>query len=189
MGKTATGAVWLDANRTKPYEYYQYWINTDDLDVVRFLALFTFLPMSEVLEVEKLQGADLNSAKVILAYETTKLAHGEEEATKAYRESARLFGFRDVPKGIMPSCTAPRKATLEVTEGHHGHRASIVALDVVSSTTMDEIQLKKGIPAFKLFHIVGLADSRGAARRLIEQGGAYVNDVRIKTYDTAFFQP
>ncbi len=184
MGKTATGAVWLDSNRTRPYEYYQYWINTDDRDVAKFLALFTFLPMSEVHEVAKLQGADLNSAKVVLAYETAKLAHGEEEAMKAHTESSRLFGCRDVPHSILPTSTVPRNVTLEVTNAKHGLRAPVVDLGVISSTAMDEEQLKKGIPAFKLFHMVGLADSRGAARRLIEQGGAYVNDSRIRTFDT-----
>src|SRR6056297_234470 len=80
MGKTATGTVWLDAGRTSPYEYYQYWINTHDDDVSRFLALFTFLPMAEIREVKELSGAELNSAKTVLAFEATRLAHGTNEA-------------------------------------------------------------------------------------------------------------
>ena len=75
MGKTAEGAVWLDDNRTSSYDYYQYWINTDDRDVVRFLSLFTFLPLAEIREVEAFEGAELNAAKSILAFETTKIVH------------------------------------------------------------------------------------------------------------------
>src|SRR5690606_15842451 len=81
MGKTAKGAVWLDPARTSPYEYYQYWINTDDRDVARFLALFTFLPMEEITAVEHLEGGvDLNAAKSVLAFEATRLAHGHDPA-------------------------------------------------------------------------------------------------------------
>ncbi len=81
MGKTARGAVWLDAARTSPYAYYQYWVNTDDRDVRRFLALFTFLPLDEIRAVEGMQGAALNAAKTILAFEATQLAHGREEGS------------------------------------------------------------------------------------------------------------
>ena len=82
MGKTEKGAVWLDPERTSPYDYYQFWINTDDRDVKRFLALFTFLPMEEIEEYRKLEGADLRKAKEVLAFEATKIVHGEEEANK-----------------------------------------------------------------------------------------------------------
>lgn len=170
MGKTAQGAVWLAPDRTSPYEYYQYWINTDDRDVARFLALFTFLPMSEIRKVEKLSGAELNSAKQVLAFETTRLAHGKEEAMQAYQASASMFGARVVPEEIMPSSTIPRQAwDSEDTAVPH----SCIKMD----------QLKAGVPAFKIFHQAGLAGSRGAARRLIEQGGAYVNDQRIASFD------
>lgn len=170
MGKTAQGAVWLAADRTSPYEYYQYWINTDDRDVARFLALFTFLSMSEIRKVEKLSGAELNSAKQVLAFETTRLAHGKEEAMQAYQASASMFGARVVPEEIMPSSTIPRQAwDSEDTAVPH----SYIKMD----------QLKAGVPAFKIFHQAGLAGSRGAARRLIEQGGAYVNDQRIASFD------
>jgi tyrosyl-tRNA synthetase len=92
MGKTENGAVWLDPERTSPYEYYQYWINTEDPDVRKFLALFTFLPMNQVRELGSLQGADLRQAKEVLAFEATRITHGEEEANKARETSRALFG-------------------------------------------------------------------------------------------------
>ena len=91
MGKTEKGAVWLDPQRTSPYEYYQFWINTDDRDVKRFLALFTFLPMEEVEEYGKLEGADLRKAKEVLAFEATKIVHGEEEAERPEMLREALF--------------------------------------------------------------------------------------------------
>lgn len=184
MGKTAKGSVWLDPDRTTPYEYYQYWINTDDRDVACFMALFTFLPMDEVREVEKLEGADLNSAKAVLAFETTELAHGRKEAERAYHASASMFGPRVVPKGILPTSSVhhieleAKPATKTVSVGLD----AIIDISVPHSY-MDLDQLKDGIPAFKLFHIVGLADSSGVARRLIQQGGAYINRRRIETFD------
>jgi len=170
MGKTAKGAVWLDSERTPPYDYYQFWVNTDDRDVARFLALFTFLPMEEIRQMETLQGADLNSAKAVLAFEATLLAHGREEAIKAYQGAVSMFGDREVPAHILSSSTIPRGDS---------------DLDDVSvpQTLMDVETLKEGIPAFKLFQTVGLATSGGAARRLIEQGGAYVNGRRIDSFD------
>jgi tyrosyl-tRNA synthetase len=170
MGKTAKGAVWLDPERTSPYEYYQYWINTDDRDVERFLALFTFLPMDEIRGVAKLKDADLNSAKSVLAFEATQIAHGREEAEKAYQAAASMFGGRVVPKEILPSSTIPRK----------GAEADDVS---VPQSLIEADLLKEGIPAFKLFHMAGLASSGGAARRLIEQGGAYINDTRVESVD------
>lgn len=170
MGKTAKGAIWLDSERTTPYEYYQYWVNTDDRDVARFLALFTFLPMEEIQTIGHLEGADLNSAKSVLAFEATRLAHGEAEAHKALKAAGSMFGIRQVPENILPSSTIPRGAA---------------ETDNVSvpRTYIEPADLKAGIPAFKLFHGVGLATSGGAARRLIEQGGAYVNGNRVETFD------
>ncbi len=170
MGKTAKGAVWLDPDRTSPYEYYQYWVNTDDRDVARFLALFTFLPMGEVREIEVLQGADLNSAKAVLAFETTLLAHGREQALNAYQAAASMFGGREVPAHILPSSSIPRGT------------AGAVDMSVPFSY-VDTAALKAGIPAFKLFFQAGLASSNSAARRLIEQGGAYVNGQRVESFD------
>lgn len=170
MGKTAKGAVWLDPERTTPYDYYQYWINSDDRDVGRFLALFTFLRMDEIKQTEKLQGSDLNIAKTILAFETTLLAHGRDEAVKAYRAAASVFGERYVPNNILSSSSVPR-------DNSGFEDAS------VPCSFMDADMFNPGIPAFKLFYDVKLASSGGASRRLIEQGGAYINDRRIERFD------
>ena len=170
MGKTAKGAVWLDAERTSAYDYFQVWINTDDPDVERFLALFTFLPMAEIRAIEKLDGAELNSAKRVLAFEAAQLVHGREAALQAYQAAASMFGAQVVSKKIMPSSTIPREET--------GQDDTAVPH---SFLTMG--QLKTGIPAFKIFHSAGLASSGGAARRLIEQGGAYLNGQRIESFD------
>ena len=170
MGKTAKGAVWLDPERTPPYEYYQFWINTDDRDVEHFLSLFTFLPMNEIQGTEKLDDAGLNSAKAVLAFEATLLAHGRDEAEKAFHAASSMFGSRIVSKEIFQSSTIPRD---DMGIGDISMPHSFI----------DEAQLKAGIPAFKLFYNVGLANSGGAARRLIEQGGAYINDKRIETSD------
>jgi tyrosyl-tRNA synthetase len=190
MGKTAEGAVWLDPDRTSPYDYYQYWINTDDRDVARFMALFTFLPMEEIKKLEKLSGADLNNAKVVLAFEATRIAHGEQEALKAYYAAQRMFGVRIVPEEILPSSSVPRDVSesndLSNTSGDSSldsEKLAMEALDSIPQSHIEEGQFKDGIPAFKLYHQVGLADSGSAARRLIEQGGAYVNGRRIESYD------
>jgi len=170
MGKSEKGAVWLDAERTPPYEYFQYWVNTDDRDVERFLALFTFLPKDEIIGVDKLEGAGLNDAKRVLAYETTRLAHGAQEAAKACQAAAAMFGSRPLDSGILPSSSIHRKGQAPDGESiPHSH------------LSVDEIG--GGIAAFKLFQRVGLAASRGAARRLIEQGGGYLNGARIPSFD------
>ena len=166
MGKTAEGAVWLDSDRTTPREYYQYWINTDDRDVARFMALFTFLPMDRVREVEKLQGADLNSAKAELAFEATKLAHGEEQAIDARNDALSKF----------VNLSASIRGNTEVT-------GDLTVTRPEPDSFMDEARLKEGVAAFKLFHEVGLADSKSAARRLIKDGGGYVNGRRIEAFD------
>jgi tyrosyl-tRNA synthetase len=170
MGKSAKGAIWLDASKTSPYDFYQYWVNTDDRDVARFLKLFTFLPLDEIQKIDQLQGGDLNAAKAVLAFETTLLAHGMEETLKAYQAAASMFGTREIAGHILPSSSIPRGGSdvddVSVPESH-----------------VDAEKLKAGIPAFKLFHTAGLASSGGAARRLIEQGGAYVNGRRIDTFD------
>jgi len=170
MGKTAKGAVWLDPAKTSPYEYYQYWINTDDRDVSRFLLLFTFLPLDEIRETEQLQGAELNAAKAVLAFEATLLAHGREETLKAYQATISMFGNRDMADNILPTSSIPRGG------------AEIDDVSVPESFVEAE-KLNAGIPAFKLFQTAGLASSGGAARRLIEQGGAYVNGQRIDSFD------
>jgi tyrosyl-tRNA synthetase len=153
MGKTAAGAVWIDPERVSPYEYYQYWVNTDDRDVERFMGLFTLLPMEEVRRLGKLEGSDIREAKRILALETTKLAHGEEAARGAQQASDQLFG------------------------------ASRGEADSVPTTVLERRELREGIAAAELFNRIGLCASRGEARRLIGQGGAYVNDRRLDSVE------
>ncbi len=152
MGKTAKGAIWLDSQRTSPYEFYQYWINTDDRDVVRFIKFFTFLPMKEIVEFEKLQGAELREAKQVLAFEVTKIVHGETEAAQARDASQAMFGGGGQAENI-PTSDWPR----------HDVQAGISVVD--------------------LFVKSGLASSKSDARRLIEQGGAYVNQRRIESHE------
>jgi tyrosyl-tRNA synthetase len=168
MGKTAAGAVWIDPELTSPYDYYQFWINTDDRDVSRFLKLFTFLPLEEIETVDSLQGADLNSAKVVLAYEATALAHGVEHAEQAYRAAGSMFGARVIPEHILP-----------FSRIHHLCGDS--TQDAVPCTDMPAALFNEGIPAFKLFHMVGLSKTGGEARRLIDQGGGYLNGQRLET--------
>lgn len=170
MGKTAKGAVWLDGQKTSPYDYFQFWINTDDRDVQRFMALFTFLPMVEIRKLEVLHGADINCAKTVLAWEATRIAHGHEEATKALKASAAMFGIKDVPKNILPSSEI------------HGFTFG-AKNEAIPSSKMSLDDLEKGIPAFKLLHMCGMVNSSGAARRLIQQGGAYLNGNRIVDFD------
>ncbi|MFA5000948.1 MAG: tyrosine--tRNA ligase [Candidatus Paceibacterota bacterium] len=103
MGKSEAGAVWLDASKTSPFEFYQYWINVDDQDVGRFLKIFTFLSLAEIAEWEKLTGADIKKAKEVLAFEVTKFVHGEAEAKRAQRASRDLFGSRLADSEAIPS--------------------------------------------------------------------------------------
>ncbi|MDE0484384.1 MAG: tyrosine--tRNA ligase [Candidatus Poribacteria bacterium] len=153
MGKTAGGAVWLDANKTSPYQFYQYWINTDDRDVERFLAYFTFLPMDEVKRLGGLEHDEIREAKALLAYQATKLAHGKAEADKAQETSRAAFGGGGLDLDAMPT------------------------------TTISGDRLDTGIPIMELFHEVGLTTSRSEARRLIQQGGAYINEKQYKAID------
>ena len=170
MGKTAKGAVWLDPERTSPYEYYQFWVNTDDRDVGRFLALFTFLPMDEIRGIESLSGTDLNSAKAVLAFEATLLAHGREAAVQSLDAATGVFGARVIPEHVLPSSAVPRGDTSEDRRG-------------IPQTSVPLNDLKEGIPAFKVLQMTGLVNSGGEARRLIEQGGGYVNGERIEVFD------
>lgn len=170
MGKTAQGAVWLDPNKTSPYDYYQFWINTDDRDVIRFLSLFTFIPMDEIRSVKNLEGADLNHVKSILAFEATAIVHGIEEAVKAFRASSSMFGLRTIPDTIIPSSKIPR---FDATQDG----------DSVPTSILDKKLLEEGVPAFKIFLLAGLSPSGSEARRLIQQGGAYINNQRIDVPD------
>ena len=164
MGKTEKGAVWLDTARTSPYEYYQFWINTDDRDVRRFLALFTFLPMAKVEKHGKLQGADIREAKEILAFEATKIVHGEGEALKARDASRALF--------------------ISASDSLVTQESSVVKVDdSIPTKFMARKEFIQGIPIFKLFEVTSLCSSGSEARRLIEQGGAYLNRKRIDQFD------
>jgi tyrosyl-tRNA synthetase len=169
MGKTEKGTVWLDPQRTSPYDYYQFWINTEDPDVVRFLALFTLLPMEEIQTVSSLSGAELNPAKAILAFEATKMAHGEEAAVRAHHASG-VFGQKRIPEDLIPSSSVPR-------------RMDRLDLPSIPTTRISLDRLRQGIPAYELFVEAGLCRSKGEARRLIEQGGAYCNERRIRSFD------
>jgi tyrosyl-tRNA synthetase len=170
MGKTEKGTVWLDGSLTSPHEYYQYWINSTDDDVERFMALFTFLPIEEVREVSNLNDADRNKAKAVLAFEATKVTHGEEAAVGAWRAASAAFGTKPVEASLFPSSTIPRQKA----------EADVSAIPAVEKRRED---FQDGIAAFELFHEVGLCKSRGEARRNLEQGGGYVNGEPIKTFD------
>jgi tyrosyl-tRNA synthetase len=148
MGKTAAGAIWLDAELTSPYEFYQFWINVDDRDVQRFLEYYTFLPLEEITRLSALQGAELRQAKEVLAFETTKLTHGEDEARQARDAAHALF------------------------EGT-GELAG------VPETAIPQVRLAAGVAVVDLLVETGLAASKSAARRLIQQGGASLNGTRL----------
>jgi tyrosyl-tRNA synthetase len=164
MGKTAGGeTVWLDPARTSPYEFYQYWINTDDADVARYLAVFTFLPMDEIRALTAAGGAVLRGAKERLAYEATALAHGEAAARRAQGAARALFG------GASAGGPAVRQYS----------PAGLAEAALVPTTAIEAARLDAGIPAVDLLVLAGLADSKAAARRLIEQGGAYLNGERL----------
>ena len=135
MGKTASGAVWLDPNKTSPFDFYQYWRNVDDADVLKCLRMLTFLPLSQIEEMDKWEGSQLNQAKEILAFELTKLVHGEEEAVKAQESARALFSSgaaaemptetlsaEDFTDGVIDVVTLVHKAGL-VTSKSDGRRA------------------------------------------------------------------
>ena len=149
MGKTEKGAVWLDPEKTSPFEFYQYWRNVDDADVIRCLKILTFLPLEEINELGKLEGGELNKAKEILAYEVTKLIHGEEEAQKAQEGARALFG-KGANTDNMPSTAITEE---DFVDGEIG------VLDLMVKTK--------------------LAPSRAEGRRLIEQGGVAVDDEKV----------
>lgn len=155
MGKTHRGAIWLDPELTSPYEYYQYWINTDDRDIKRFLCYFTFLPMHEIEELSELGDKDIRKTKEVLAYETTKVCHGQKEAERARSAAGQLFGEK----------------TGDDLEG-------------VPTYSMTLEELGDGIEAYILFQNTALCTTRSQARRLISQGGAYVNGERIPSFET-----
>ncbi|NLX69339.1 MAG: tyrosine--tRNA ligase [Clostridiales bacterium] len=152
MGKTRAGAVWLDPNKTSPYDFYQYWRNVDDADVKKCLALLTFLPMDEVNRLGNLPGEQINEAKKVLAYELTKNVHGEEEAIKAQKAAEALFGGGG-------------------------------DLDTVPTTEITADEFRENSNILDLLHSIGFIPSKGEGRRLITQGGLYVNDERVESIE------
>ena len=152
MGKTEKGAVWLDAEKTSPFEFFQYWRNVSDSDVIKCLKMLTFVPMSEINELAKLEGSELNKAKEILAFELTKLVHGEEEAQKALDGARALFSSKSNTDN-MPSTELDESV---FTDG------KINIIDLLSVT--------------------GLVPSKAEARRLIQQGGVAVDDEKITDF-------
>lgn len=153
MGKTAKGAVWLDPNKTSPFEFFQYWRNIGDADVLKCIRMLTFLPLEQINEMEQWQGSQLNEAKEILAYELTRLIHGEEEAKKAKTASHALFGGNG-DDSDMP--------TAEILEE----------------------QLTNGtIRIVDLMVVCGLAATKSEARRLIQQGGVFLNGEKVESDD------
>ena len=152
MGKTADGAIWLDAERTTPYEFYQFWINVDDRDVKRFLRFYTLLSLEALAPFDAMEGAELREAKRVLAFEATALTHGEAAARAAEQAAQAIFG--------------------------DGGEAAEMPETIVTQNRLDT-----GVLAVDLLVETGLAASKGAARRLIQQGGASLNGTRLETID------
>lgn len=153
MGKTENGAVWLDPEKTSPYEFYQYWRNVADADVIRCLKILTFLPLEEIDELSKLQGSDINKAKEILAFEVTKLIHGETEAIKSQEAAKALFAL-NTNTDNMPST--------EISKSNFNN---------------DEISI------IDLLLLLKLVPSKGEARRLISQGGISIDSQKVMSID------
>ena len=153
MGKTAGNAVWLDPKKTSPYDFYQYWRNVGDSDVLKCIRMLTFLPLEQIDEMDKWEGSQLNRAKEILAYELTALVHGEEEAKKAEESAKALFGAGG-DSANMPT------SVLTDADFENG---SINVLSMLVTT--------------------GLCPSRGEARRLVQQGGVTIDDVKVASID------
>ena len=153
MGKTASGAVWLDPNKTSPYDFYQYWRNVGDADVLKCIRMLTFLPLEQIDEMDKWEGSQLNRAKEILAYELTALVHGEEEAKKAEESAKALFGAG-------------------------GNNANM------PTSTLTDADFENGnINVLSMLVATGLCPSRGEARRLVQQGGVTIDDVKVASID------
>lgn len=167
MGKTADGALWLDAQRVSPFDFYQYWVNVDDADLEKTLGFLTFLPMEEVRSVTSLEGRELNMAKSILAYEVTRLVHGEEQAAKAHQAAQSAFGAREIPAQLLASSEVPRKPQLNTAE--------------IPTTAVARKTLANGLNLVDLLVLTEIAKSKSAARRLIDQGAVRINDAKITT--------
>ena len=158
MGKTASGAVWLDPNKTSPYDFYQYWRNVGDADVLKCIRMLTFLPLEQIDEMDKWEGSQLNRAKEILAYELTALVHGEEEAKKAENAAKALFGA--------------------------GGDSANMPTTVLADADFEN----GGINILSLLVATGLCPSRGEARRLVQQGGIVVDEKKVESIDESLPQ-
>ena len=156
MGKTAGNAVWLDPAKTSPYDFFQYWRNVDDADVIKCMKMLTFMPLEEIAEYEKLSGSDLNRAKEKLAYELTELVHGKDEAEKALTAARAVFANGGV------------------------------SADMPSTVLTDANFTDGKISVIDLLTLSGLAPSRGEARRLIQQGGVLAGDEKVDAIDKSF---
>ena len=170
MGKTEKGTIWLDGSLTAPYEYYQYWINCDDADVERFLKLFTYLPLEEITVVKTLADARLNMAKTVLAYEATRITHGTDAARAAWRASMEAFHARPVDADLFPSSDIPREAPQSDTSAIP--RYAVLRKDLDAGLLISSLCAK-----------AGLTQSMSETKRLIEQGGIYINERQVKTID------
>ena len=153
MGKTEKGALWLDPEKTSPYDFYQYWRNIDDADVINCMKMLTFMPLEEIAEYEKLEGSEINRAKEKLAYEVTAIIHGEEEAAKAAETAKQVFAAG----GVSENMPTTELSDADFTDG------KIFVSDML-------VKAK-------------LAPSKGEAKRLIQQGGVFVNDEKIERFD------
>ncbi len=158
MGKTASGAVWLDPNKTSPYDFYQYWRNVGDADVLKCIRMLTFLPLEQIDEMDKWEGSQLNRAKEILAYELTALVHGEEEAKNAENAAKALFGA--------------------------GGDSANMPTTVLADADFEN----GGINILSLLVATGLCPSRGEARRLVQQGGIVVDEKKVESIDESIPQ-
>ncbi len=165
FGKTAGGAVWLDAERTSPYDYYQFWRNSNDEDVRKLLGFFTALPMDEVRHLTE-EGCNINRAKEILAYEATALAHGHDVAIKAFMAAGREFGFADPEFKVETTSRIIESKGIDVNED-------------IPTLELTEADLGEGMGLLTLFVKAGLAASNGEARRLVQGGGCYINDEKV----------
>jgi tyrosyl-tRNA synthetase len=170
MGKTEKGTVWLDGSLTKPYEYYQYWVNCDDADLERFLKLFTYLPLEEISVVKKLTDAQLNMAKAVLAFEATRITHGTQAAEEAWQASMEAFHSRPVDTGLFPSSAIPRTAATSDTSA-------------IPRYKVPRKDLEAGIQICAACAKAGLTSSISETRRLIEQGGIYIAEKQVKSVD------
>jgi tyrosyl-tRNA synthetase len=166
MGKSEQGAVWITAQHTSPWDFFQFWMNVEDTDVGRFLKLFTYMDLGEIAALTDVEGTALQPAKARLAWETTALCHSPEDADRQLAGAIRRFSL---PADIVPSRAA-----------HVGSAKD----DSTPTVTVEAAALAAGIPLFQLFRDAGLAKSNGEARRLAKQGGAYVNGEAVRDANT-----